>query len=364
MVYKLSQALYGLRQVPRAWYSKLRVDFKAIFAPVTRLEIVRLLLALSAKNGWMVHHLDVKSTFLNVDLKVEFYVSQSEGFEKPGQEHMVYKLSQAFYGLRQAPRVWYSKLMTGTSDKFIQDFKKQMEENFEMSDLGKLAYYLGIESFSGEANNYTPECSEEDNVKQKCVAFSSCETKFMAATTTPSAGSILKINILFLVRPTIHKPDIAVEVHGSNAKWSNRHPSIICASDPPIQQHYLQLWLNCVLHFVISAFNSPSVCLVEVEKSPNHVSSCAMLALPVTAPGVSVPTPQTKDRAKLKEMFEDAYERCRTNPLECVSFNVQDFHLAIQQYYFNSEIGTKLKDANVYLFSPRIFSSIEVSGRA
>ncbi|KAL8107525.1 hypothetical protein AgCh_024078 [Apium graveolens] len=61
----------------------------------------------------------------------------------------------------------------------------------------------------------------------------------------------------------------------------------------------------------------------------------------VIAPAVSVPTPQTKERAKLKEKFEDAYERCRTKPLEGVSFNVQDFHLAIQQYDFNSEIGTK-----------------------
>lgn len=62
----------------------------------------------------------------------------------------------------------------------------------------------------------------------------------------------------------------------------------------------------------------------------------------VTAPGVSVPTPQTRERARLKEMFEDAYERCRTNPMEGVAFNLEDFHLAIQEYDFNSEIGTKV----------------------
>lgn len=62
----------------------------------------------------------------------------------------------------------------------------------------------------------------------------------------------------------------------------------------------------------------------------------------VTAPGVSVPTPQTRERARLKEMFEDAYERCRTNPMEGVAFNLEDFHMAIQEYDFNSEIGTKV----------------------
>lgn len=62
----------------------------------------------------------------------------------------------------------------------------------------------------------------------------------------------------------------------------------------------------------------------------------------VTAPGVGVPTAETRERARLKEMFEEAYERCRTSPMEGVSFNVEDFHTAIQEYDFNSEIGTKV----------------------
>lgn len=62
----------------------------------------------------------------------------------------------------------------------------------------------------------------------------------------------------------------------------------------------------------------------------------------VTAPGVGVPTAETRERARLKEMFEDAYERCRTAPMEGVAFNVEDFHTAIQEYDFNSEIGTKV----------------------
>lgn len=54
--------------------------------------------------------MDVKSAFLNEKLKEEVYVNQHEGFENKGQEHMVYKLSKALYGLRQAPKAWYSML--------------------------------------------------------------------------------------------------------------------------------------------------------------------------------------------------------------------------------------------------------------
>lgn len=73
-------------------------------------ETVRLLLALTAKNSWEVHHLDVKSAFLNGEIQEEFYVTQPEGFVKKGKEHLVCRLKKALYGLHQEPRAWYSKL--------------------------------------------------------------------------------------------------------------------------------------------------------------------------------------------------------------------------------------------------------------
>ncbi|KAL8106920.1 hypothetical protein AgCh_023640 [Apium graveolens] len=115
---------------------------KEVFAPVTRLETVRLLLALAGKNCREVHYLDVKSMFLNGELQETVFVTQPEGFVKKGKEKLVYKLVKALYGLRQAPRAWYAKLRTNTS--IIRKFKKQMREEFDMSDLGKLSYYLGI----------------------------------------------------------------------------------------------------------------------------------------------------------------------------------------------------------------------------
>ncbi|GJV02546.1 ribonuclease H-like domain, reverse transcriptase, RNA-dependent DNA polymerase [Tanacetum coccineum] len=147
------------------------------------IETVRLILALAAYHGWQVHHLDVKSAFLHGDLKEEVYVTQPEGFVQQGNSGKDYKLTKALYGLRQAPRAWNVKLdqtlksldfkkcnleqavytkrsknstlivgvyvddliITGTPKKEIEVFKSQMEEKFEMSDLGLLAYYLGIE---------------------------------------------------------------------------------------------------------------------------------------------------------------------------------------------------------------------------
>ena len=60
------------------------IDYDEVFAPVARMEAVRLLLALAAHEGWQVHHMDVKTTFLNGDLQEEVYVQQAPGFAQPG----------------------------------------------------------------------------------------------------------------------------------------------------------------------------------------------------------------------------------------------------------------------------------------
>jgi hypothetical protein len=77
--------------------------------PVARMEFVRLL-ALAAQEGWRVHHMDVKSTFLNGDLKEEVYVHQPPGFVIPSKENKALHLCKALYGLRQDPRAWNTKI--------------------------------------------------------------------------------------------------------------------------------------------------------------------------------------------------------------------------------------------------------------
>ncbi|KAI3509130.1 hypothetical protein L1887_24156 [Cichorium endivia] len=174
---------YKARLVVKGYKQKYGVDFNEVFAPVIRLETIRLVLALAAQQGWEVHQMDVKSAFLNGFLNEEVYVDQPQGYIKRGQEGKVCKLKKALYGLRQAPRAWYSRIdeyftkhgfvkcahehtlytkeqkddiiivclyvddlvFTSGSFEMIEEFKNEMKVDFEMTDLGLLHYFLGIE---------------------------------------------------------------------------------------------------------------------------------------------------------------------------------------------------------------------------
>ena len=97
---------YKARLVAKGYVQRHRIDYDEVFAPVARIETIRLIIALAASNRWEVHHLDVKTAILHGDLKEEVYVSQPEGFVVKGREDKVYRLSKALYGLKQAPRAW------------------------------------------------------------------------------------------------------------------------------------------------------------------------------------------------------------------------------------------------------------------
>ncbi|GKA05675.1 retrovirus-related pol polyprotein from transposon TNT 1-94 [Tanacetum coccineum] len=86
------------------------LDFEESFAPVARLEAIRIFLANAASKNMTVYQMDVKTAFLNGELKEEVYVSQPEGFVDPDHPHHVYRLKKALYGLKQAPQAWYDTL--------------------------------------------------------------------------------------------------------------------------------------------------------------------------------------------------------------------------------------------------------------
>jgi hypothetical protein len=192
-VYKLKKDAQGnvikhkARLVAKGYVQKQGVDFDDVFAPVARLESVRVLLAMAAQERWIVHHMDVKSAFLNGELSEEVYVIQPPGFVQEGEEEKVLRLDKALYGLCQAPRAWNIKLdhslceigfkksrcehgvyarghgtsrllvgvyvddliITGSDVDEINRFKKEMTRLFLMSDLGPLSFYLGIEVKQG-----------------------------------------------------------------------------------------------------------------------------------------------------------------------------------------------------------------------
>ena len=83
------------------------IDFQETFAPVARLEAIRMFLALSSFQKFKVYQMDVKSTFLNGDLEEEVYIEQPEGFILGNDAKLVFRLKKALYGLKQAPRAWY-----------------------------------------------------------------------------------------------------------------------------------------------------------------------------------------------------------------------------------------------------------------
>lgn len=115
-VFKVKRGLDGrilkhkARLVVKGYVQKPGIDFEEVFASVDQMETVHIILALAGKNGWLVHHLDVKSAFLNGNLEEEVYVSQPKGFVNKDKPGLVYKLSKALYGLRQAPRAWNAQL--------------------------------------------------------------------------------------------------------------------------------------------------------------------------------------------------------------------------------------------------------------
>jgi hypothetical protein len=92
-------------------YSQIEgLDFDETYAPVARLESIRILLAYATYHGFKLYEMDVKSTFLNGPIKEEVYVEQPPDFEDSEYPTHVYNLSKALYGLKQAPRAWYECL--------------------------------------------------------------------------------------------------------------------------------------------------------------------------------------------------------------------------------------------------------------
>nr|GEV55382.1 hypothetical protein [Tanacetum cinerariifolium] len=98
------------RLVEKGYKQEEGIDFEASFAPVARLEAVRMFIAYAAHKSITIFQMDVKTTFLNGSLKEEVYVSQPEGFIDPEFPNHVYRLKKALYDLKQAPRAWYDKL--------------------------------------------------------------------------------------------------------------------------------------------------------------------------------------------------------------------------------------------------------------
>ncbi|KAJ9565352.1 hypothetical protein OSB04_001318 [Centaurea solstitialis] len=171
------------RLVAKGFKQQAGIDYDETFAPVARIEAIRIFLAYVAHKNFTVYQMDVKTAFLNGELKEEVYVSQPEGFVDRTKPNHVYILDKALYGLKQAPRAWYDHLSNALLDNgfykgkidptlfiktegddillvqiYVDDiifgstnsdmctwFSDLMTTRFEMSMLWELSFFLGLQ---------------------------------------------------------------------------------------------------------------------------------------------------------------------------------------------------------------------------
>ncbi|GJX37082.1 retrovirus-related pol polyprotein from transposon TNT 1-94 [Tanacetum coccineum] len=98
------------RLVSKGYSQEEGINFEESFAPVARLEAVRIFVAYAAHKNFPIYQMDVKTTFLNGPFKEEVFVSRPDGFVDPDFPNHVYRLKKALYDLKQAPRAWYDKM--------------------------------------------------------------------------------------------------------------------------------------------------------------------------------------------------------------------------------------------------------------
>ena len=98
------------RLVVQGYNQEEGIDYDETFAPVAKMEAIRILIAFAAFMGFELYQMDVKSAFMNGDLKEEVFVKQPPGFDDAELPNHVFRLNKALYGLKQAPRAWYERL--------------------------------------------------------------------------------------------------------------------------------------------------------------------------------------------------------------------------------------------------------------
>ncbi|GJT98987.1 retrovirus-related pol polyprotein from transposon TNT 1-94 [Tanacetum coccineum] len=203
------------RLVAQGYNQQEGIDYDETFAPVARLEAIRIFLAFATYMNFIVYQMDVKSAFLNGKLKEEVYVKQPPGFESNEFPNHVCKLDKALYGLKQAPRAWYETLSTfltehkfvrgkidntlfiyktqtdvilvqiyvddiifgSTSIKLCKQFAKLMTQRYEMSMMGVLTYFLGFQIRQSERGiSINQEKYVKDLLKKYDINGSSVKT--------------------------------------------------------------------------------------------------------------------------------------------------------------------------------------------
>ncbi|GJW04585.1 putative ribonuclease H-like domain-containing protein [Tanacetum coccineum] len=206
------------RLVAQGYTQEEGIDYDEDFAPVARIEAIRLFLAYASFKDFVVYQMDVKSDFLYGKIKEEVYVCQPPEFEDPDFPDRVYKVETTLYGLHQAPRAWYETLSTylldngfqrgkidktlfikrdksdillvqvyvddiifgSTRKKMCTEFEKMMHKKFQMSSVGELTFFLGLQvKQNGDGISLVKTslilCLQDSSPIHKSVHLHACE---------------------------------------------------------------------------------------------------------------------------------------------------------------------------------------------
>ncbi|GJU21384.1 retrovirus-related pol polyprotein from transposon TNT 1-94 [Tanacetum coccineum] len=210
------------RLVAKGYSQQEGIDFEESFAPVARLEVVRLFLAYVAHKSFPIYQMVVNTAFLNGPLKEEVYVNQPDGFVDPHHPDKVYRLKKALYGLKQAPRAWYDELSNflvskgfskgsidptlfinkkgedillvqiyvddiifgSTNLKLSKKFEKLMHIKFEMSMMGELKFFLGIQIHQSPRGIFINQAKYAQEILKK-HGITSCDSVGTQMATKP-----------------------------------------------------------------------------------------------------------------------------------------------------------------------------------
>ncbi|GKE81709.1 putative ribonuclease H-like domain-containing protein, partial [Tanacetum coccineum] len=127
------------RLVAQGYTQEEGIDYDKVFAPVGRIKAIRRLIAYASFKDFVVYKMDVKSDFLYGKIEEEVYVCQPPGFEDSNIPDRLYKVEKAMYRLHQAPRA------CSTKKELCFAFEKLMHEKFQMSSMGELTFFLGLQ---------------------------------------------------------------------------------------------------------------------------------------------------------------------------------------------------------------------------